>query len=64
MTRQGKKQKQKKNLDNMVSQEFEEKCFKKIMAVTVLNATKMLSIMRKEMSPLGLKMQFYSNDML
>lgn len=30
--------------------------FQEIMVVTVLSATKMLSMMRKEMSPLGLKM--------
>ena len=39
-----------KNLDHIVSWESEEKCFKKVVLVTVLSAAKMLNTMRTEVS--------------
>lgn len=51
-------------MDHMVSWESEDKCFKNTVVVTPLSAAKMLGSMRKEKSPLGLEMWYYSNDML
>lgn len=52
------------NLDHVVSQESEEKCFKKVTVLTILSVAKEFSKMRKELFPLGLRMWYYSTDML